>query len=245
MTRYGQFCPMAKAMEVLDERWTLLIVRELLLGSTGFNDLRRGVPRMSPALLSKRLRTLARAGVVEHFTEDGRSGYRLTDSGRELHAVVEALGQWGVRWIGELGEEDLDPHLLLWDMRRTMPVDRWPRARTVVALTFPEVAASHWWLVVSDGKVDVCDFDPGFDVDVEVRTDLRTMTSLWRGDCSWAQVLREDRARLLGSGPACRGLPEWIGRSLLSQVPRPGATSDLASVPDDREADRPLVDLTS
>ena len=110
MSGYGQFCPVAKAMELLDERWTLLVVRELLLGSRHFNDLRRGVPKMSPALLSKRLKSLARAGVVERAEIDGRTTYSLTDCGKELATVVDALGAWGVRWIGELGEEDLDPH---------------------------------------------------------------------------------------------------------------------------------------
>ena len=130
MSGYGQFCPVAKAMELLDERWTMLVVRELLLGSRHFNDLRRGVPKMSPALLSKRLKSLARAGVVERGEIDGRTTYSLTECGKELADVVEALGAWGVRWIGELGEEDLDPHLLMWDMRRTIPVDAWPRSRT-------------------------------------------------------------------------------------------------------------------
>ena len=128
MSSYGQFCPVAKAMEVLDERWTLLVVRELLAGSTHFNELRRGNPKMSPALLSKRLRSLERAGVVRRDVEDGRTSYHLTDCGLELRPVVEGLGAWGIRWIGELGEDDLDPHLLLWDIRRTVPVDRWPRA---------------------------------------------------------------------------------------------------------------------
>ena len=109
MSGYGQFCPVAKAMELLDERWTMLVVRELLLGSRHFNDLRRGVPKMSPALLSKRLKSLTRAGVVERAEIDGRTTYSLTQCGQELAEVVDALGAWGVRWIGELGEDDLDP----------------------------------------------------------------------------------------------------------------------------------------
>jgi len=114
---YHQFCPVAKAMELLDERWTLLVVRELVTGSEHFNELRRGLPRMSPTLLSKRLQQLTRAGVVER-TDDGR--YVLTAAGEELRPVVEALGGWGVRWIGELGDADLDPQLLLWDMHRNV-----------------------------------------------------------------------------------------------------------------------------
>ena len=109
MSTYGQFCPVAKAMELLDERWTLLVVRELLQGSAHFNDLRRGVPRMSPALLSKRLKSLARAGVVQRSEVDGRACYSLTECGKELSGVVDALGAWGVRWVGEIGDDDLDP----------------------------------------------------------------------------------------------------------------------------------------
>lgn len=222
MPAYGQFCPVAKAMEVLDERWTLLVVRELLLGSTRFNEMRRGVPKMSPALLSKRLRALERAGVVRRSGEGGRTSYTLTPSGLELKPVVDALGAWGVRWVGDLGAEDLDPHLLMWDMRRTLPLDRWPRARTVLAFRFDDVPkARDWFLCVNGDDVDVCDHDPGFEVAATVATSLRTLTEVWRGDRSWAQALRSGEVRLDGPGGVRRQVPEWLGQSLLSAVPRP------------------------
>lgn len=223
MPTYGQFCPVAKAMEVLDERWTLLIVRELLLGSTRFNELRRGVPRMSPALLSKRLRALERAGVVRRSEEGGRSSYMLTPSGEELKPIVDLLGAWGVRWVGELGAEDLDPHLLFWDIRRTVPVERWPRARTVVAFTLDDVPAKarEWWVCVNGDDVDVCDYDPGYDVAATVATSLRSLTGIWRGDLSWVQALREGVVRIDAPAVVRRQLPAWIGQSLLSAVPRP------------------------
>jgi DNA-binding HxlR family transcriptional regulator len=222
MPSYGQFCPVAKAMEVLDERWTLLVVRELLLGSTRFNELRRGVPKMSPALLSKRLRALERAGVVARTEEGGRSSYALTASGLELKPVVDALGAWGVRWVGELGQEDLDPHLLMWDLRRTLPVDRWPRARTVVAVRFDDVPkARDWWICVNGDDVDVCDDDPGFEVAATVATSLHTLTGVWRGDLSWVQAIRTGKLRLDAPDGVRRQVPEWIGQSLLSAVPRP------------------------
>ena len=150
MSTYGQFCPIAKAMELLDERWTLLVVRELLRGSVHFNDLRRGLPKMSPALLSKRLKSLTRAGVVERTEIDGRTSYSLTPCGQELAGVVDALGAWGIRWIGELGDDDLDPHLLMWDIRRTISVDAWPRARTVVAFR-PDRSGPQGRSLVADG----------------------------------------------------------------------------------------------
>jgi DNA-binding HxlR family transcriptional regulator len=217
MSSYGQFCPIAKAMELLDERWTMLVVRELLLGSTRFNDLRRGVPRMSPALLSKRLRDLERAGLVER---DDRGGYRPTESLRELRPVVEQLGLWGLKWIGELGEDDLDPHLLLWDMRRTIPLAAWPRTRTVLHLEFPDVRPQqrHWWLVVGGDDADVCDADPGYDVSATVRTDLATLTRLWRGEESWPAALRSGRVEVHGPRAVRRALPEWLGMSSLAQL---------------------------
>ena len=223
MPSYGQFCPVAKAMEVLDERWTLLVVRELLLGSTRFNELRRGVPKMSPALLSKRLRALEHAGVVRRTEEDGRSRYTLTPSGEELKPVVDALGAWGVRWVGELGSADLDPHLLMWDIRRTVPLDLWPRSRTVVAFTFDDVPAKvrRWWLCVNGDDVDVCDYDPGFEVSATVSTSLRTLTGVWRGDVSWTQALRSGVLQVDAPATVRRQVPDWIGQSLLSAVPRP------------------------
>ncbi len=223
MSSYGQFCPVAKAMELLDERWTMLVVRELLLGSRHFNDLRRGVPKMSPALLSKRLQTLTRAGVVERAEVDGRTTYTLTECGRELSDVVDALSAWGVRWIGELGDKDLDPHLLMWDIRRNVPVEQWPRARTVLAVRLSGVApkASSWWVMVADGKADVCDSDPGSDVAATLSTSLRTLTQLWRGDVSWSRALLDGSARIDGPADVRRAVPIWIGQSASAAVPRP------------------------
>ena len=222
MSSYGQFCPVAKAMEVLDERWTLLVVRELLAGSTRFNELRRGNPRMSPALLSKRLRSLERAGLVRRELSGAHASYTLTESGEELREIVMALGAWGTRWIGELGEADLDPHLLMWDLKRTVPVDEWPRARTVVGFRFSDVPAriGAWWIVVADGQVDVCDFDPGFEKAATVRTSLRVLTQVWRGDRSWDQVLAEGSLVVDGPSDVRRAVPRWVGQGSFAAVAR-------------------------
>jgi DNA-binding HxlR family transcriptional regulator len=223
MSAYGQFCPVAKAMELLDERWTLLVVRELLQGSAHFNDLRRGVPKMSPALLSKRLKSLTRAGLVERTEVGGRSTYSLTECGRELSGVVDALGAWGVRWIGNLGEDDLDPHLLMWDMQRHIPIDDWPRTRTTVTFELTGVApkVSRWWLVVAEGRADICDFDPGYDIAATVATSLRTLTEIWRGDTSWQRALLDGSAAIAGAVEARKALPRWIGQSAIAAIPRP------------------------
>lgn len=226
MSAYNQFCPIAKAMEVLDERWTMLVVRELLRGSSHFNDLRRGVPKMSPALLSKRLRTLERAGVLDRVTEGGRVRYVLTESGRELTSVIDALSRWGIRWIRDLGDEDLDPHLLMWDIRRSLPIDTWPRARTVLAFEFDDVPtrAARWWLCVADGGVDICDYDPGFDTAATIATSLRTLTRIWRGDISWARALHSGAATIHGSATVSQSVPKWLGQSGAALVPRPAPT---------------------
>ena len=222
MAAYGQFCPVAKAMEILDERWTLLVVRELLAGSTRFNELRRGNPRMSPALLSKRLTSLERAGLVRREMVGAHASYSLTPSGEDLREVVMALGVWGTRWIGELGDKDLDPHLLMWDMKRRVPVEEWPRTRTVVGVRFDDVPAwvSAWWLVATEGEVDVCDFDPGFEKVATVRTSLRTLTEVWRGDRSWNQAIRAGALVVDGPAEVRRALPRWVGQGDFAAVPR-------------------------
>lgn len=219
---YRQFCPVAKAMELLDERWTLLLVRELVIGSERFNDLRRGLPRMSPALLSKRLQLLTRAGVVERVVEGQDVRYRLTEAGQELRPVVEALGMWGTRWIGELGEVDLDPHLLMWDVHRNVLEDAVPPGRTVVRFVFTDVraAASRWWLVIAVGDTDVCDEDPGHEVDLVLTTTLDTMTRVWRGDLPWGTAQHRGDLEIEGPSELRRQLPQWFRLATFAAVPR-------------------------
>lgn len=220
---YHQFCPVAKAMELLDERWTMLVVRELVTGSQRFNDLLRGVPRMSPSLLSKRLTQLARAGIVVRVAEDRDVRYRLTPAGQELRPVVEALGAWGTRWIGEIGDEDLDPKLLLWDMHRNIDHAAVPKSRTVVEFHFPDAPARsrHWWLVIADRDADVCDADPGYPVTLVVTAQLRAMVGLWRGDRDWSDVIGSGSVTLDGPSELCRAVPRWFTLSSFAHVARP------------------------
>ncbi|HET7532007.1 MAG TPA: helix-turn-helix domain-containing protein [Nocardioidaceae bacterium] len=222
-SRYHQFCPVAKAMELLDERWTLLVVRELVSGSQHFNELRRGLPRMSPTLLSRRLQQLTRAGVIERRTEGNEVRYVLTQAGQELRPVVEALGAWGVRWIGEIGDEDLDPKLLLWDMHRHIDQEAVPDGRTVVRFRFPDLPSDlrDWWLVITRGEADVCDADPGYDVAVTVTGGLRSMVEIWRGDVSWSQALRARSVEVQGPEAMRRAVPGWFTLSGFAAVPRP------------------------
>lgn len=220
---YHQFCPVSKAMELLDERWTMLVVRELVSGSEHFNELRRGLPRMSPTLLSRRLHELVRAGVVDRQVEGNDVRYVLTQAGHELRPVVEALGAWGTRWIGELGDGDLDPKLLMWDMHRHIDKDAIPDGRTVVQFRFPDAPsdARDWWLVITRGEVDVCDVDPGHAVAVTVTANLRSMVNLWRGDLSWSNALRTGAVEVHGPEGLRRAVPGWFTLSGFAAVPRP------------------------
>lgn len=226
MKGYGQFCPVAKAAEILHGRWTPLVVRELLCGSTRFNDLRRGVPLMSTALLSQRLKDLQRVGIVERRVgPNGRgSEYRLTPAGKELAPIIQLLGVWGQRWVrSQVGENDLDASLLMWDMRRTIDGAAFPPRRITVQFDYSDTprAKRHWWLVIEDGEVDLCLIDPGHDVDLYVLTDLRTMTRVWMGDIGLRQALDSDLIELQGQRDVVRGMPKWLTRSAFAGVKRP------------------------
>ncbi|WP_370615707.1 winged helix-turn-helix transcriptional regulator [Mumia sp. Pv 4-285] len=220
---YHQFCPVAKAMELLDERWTMLLVRELVLGSQHFNDLRRGLPRMSPTLLSKRLNQLVRAGIVEKRVDGHDVRYLLTPAGKELQTVVESVGLWGVRWIGTLGDEDLDPKLLMWDMHRNVDRDAVVEPPQVVHFVFDDVrgASRRWWIVIDQDETEVCDIDPERPVSVTVTSNLRTLTEIWRGDLSWAQAQRTGAIRLDGPTPLRRAVPAWFPPTGFAQAVRP------------------------
>lgn len=220
---YGQFCPVARAMELLDERWTLLVVRELLAGSRHFNDLRRGVPRMSPALLSKRLRTLVRAGVVERHDGGERISYELTPAGTELHRVVEALGVWGMRWMPRLGDEHLDPHLLLWDIHRNLDLEALPPTRTVLAFHLHDArpGARDWWIVAAPDEVDLCSEDPGHEVTARLESSLETLTRLWLGEVTWDEAIRAGALVLRAGAETRRAVPSWLKLSSFAGVSRP------------------------
>jgi DNA-binding HxlR family transcriptional regulator len=216
VTSYGQFCPVAKAAEILAERWTLLVVRELLAGSHRFNELRRGVPLMSPTLLSKRLRELERARIIERRPlETGRGfEYRLTLAGEELRPVVDLLGAWGDRWINhDIGPEDLDPALLMWDVRRRVDTSELPAEEAVVRFSFRGARSGRrwWWIVVDDGEVDLCVTDPGRDVDLTAWASLKAMTRVWIGHLAIEDALASGELALDGSAELARSLPRWIG----------------------------------
>ena len=225
---YKQFCPLAMAAEVLCTRWTMVLMRELMAGSTRFNDLRRGVPKMSPTLLSQRLKDLEQSGIVERRplqSERGVFEYRLTEAGRDLRPVVEAMGFWGQKWVeARLSLRNLDPSLLMWDMRRNLNPSPLPDGRTVIQFLYHDLPASKrsWWLIVEkQGDVDLCWYDPGFDVDLYVSTDLCTMTSIWMG---LTTVHKErDKISLTGDLDVAGKMQAWLGLSPFAVMPKRAA----------------------
>jgi DNA-binding HxlR family transcriptional regulator len=222
---YNQFCPVAMASEILCARWTLVLLRELIVGSTRFNELRRGVPRMSPALLSKRLKDLEAAGIVARKAVPGEPDvfeYRLTKAGRDLQPVVEAVGAWGQRWIEtEATLANLDANLLMWDMRRNIDPAPMPNRRSTIEVIFADQPAGRrkWWLIVEPGKeVDLCSVDPGFDVDLYLSTDLRTMTEIWMGYTAIARAKEQGRLTVTGNRQLEAKLKSWLSLSRFAKV---------------------------
>lgn len=217
---YNQFCPVAMAAEILCTRWTILLLREMLAGSTRFNELRRGLPRMSPALLSQRLKELEQAEVVERIPVEGEPGvseYRLTESGRELEPIVMSFGRWGQRWVSSnLSLQQLDAQLLMWDMRRNLRFEPWPKSRQVIQFKYPDAPQRDrsWWLIVDpQDPVDLCSIDPGFDVDLYVTADLRSMTAIWMG-LENVHKARENHCLVLaGDERLADTMETWLGLS--------------------------------
>lgn len=213
---------MAKAAEILCERWSLVVLRELTAGSRHFNDLRRGVPLMSPSLLSKRLKQLEAAGVVKRIEDKHGVSYELTQSGEELEPLIKMMASWGSKWVRRrVSHDDLDAGLLMWDIRRTMDGSRFPDRRVVVHFRFADAPSGKraWWLVAEDGSIDLCLEDPGFDVDVEIESPLHIMTAVWMHDITFSAAVRSYGLKITGERSLCRAFPEWLGASMLADPP--------------------------
>jgi DNA-binding HxlR family transcriptional regulator len=225
---FGQFCPVAVACEVFAERWTPIILRELLVGSHRFNEIQRGIPLISRALLAQRLRDLETAGVVVSTPAAAGRGreYRLTDAGREFREIIEGLGAWGQRWTVRVNPRNLDAGLLMWNIRRRIQVEQLPAQRIVVRFDYRGVPSGHrnprtYWLELDRPKVDLCVSDPGFEVDLYVDADLAAMAKVWLGDVSLASVLRSKEIRISGPRTLVGAFQSWLPRSAYAVVPRP------------------------
>jgi len=230
---YGQFCPVAKACEVVTERWTPLVILQLYLGSQRFTDIHRGVPLMSRSLLSKRLQELERADIVERF--DSGSGYdlyRLTPPGEELGPLVIQLGHWGKKWMrSELTARELDAGLLMWDMQRRIEHRALPKEQVVVHFLYHDAPVSRrrWWLILDRDSANLCLVDPGIQADLNVKTSVGTMTSIWMGDLSYGEALQSGDLELIGPTALRSRFPMWLRLSYYADVERQVQASQVSS----------------
>lgn len=213
---YGQFCPVAKAAEVVAERWTPLVLRELIAGTSRFNDLRRGVPLMSPSLLSQRLKELEQAALVERRPAEGGRGseYFLTPAGEQLGPIIMGLGRWAESWLKpEFRDDDLDPSLLMWDVSRRVDPSRVPDGdRTSIQFLWSGVPSKYgrWWLVFERGEADLCLKDPGYEIDLFVSAPIRVAVDVWMGRRELAEAVRSGDLRLDGARVQVAAFPDWF-----------------------------------
>jgi DNA-binding HxlR family transcriptional regulator len=218
---YGQFCPVAKAAEVLAERWTPLVMRELLEGSKHFNDLHRGVPLMSRSLLSLRLKQLEAVGAVERRSGQRGWEYHLTSAGNEISPIIQSLGEWGQRWYrSNFGPEDLDVGRLMWALRLTVRPEHFPPRRITVQFDYTDVPANkrRWWVVSDQSDIDICPLNPGFEPDLYVATDLQTITRILMGDLSYKAAIAAGAIELDGKAELRRNFDMWLGRSHFAHI---------------------------
>ncbi|WP_428645094.1 winged helix-turn-helix transcriptional regulator [Roseibium sp.] len=228
-SNYGQFCPVAQAAEVVASKWTPLILREIMCGSTRFNDLRAGLSLISPTQLTKRLRELEFAGVIRHETTAGSGAkrYVLTEAGEELRPIIEALGLWGHKNLRrELSESELDPGYLMWDIRRSLDPASLPfGGRTLVRFDFSGVPAAkrRWWLLFDDGQVDLCIKPPGGEEDLVVSGHVRDFINVWLGHLPLKDCLANGRIRREGRSELVASFPDWLGKSRVAVLAGEGA----------------------
>jgi DNA-binding HxlR family transcriptional regulator len=215
MRTYAQYCPIVRAVELLGDRWTLLIVRDMLIGSTRFNELARGLPGISRALLAQRLRQLHKAGLVER-TEDG---YALTRAGADLRPLVFGLGEWGARYaFGDPQPYELDPEVLMWWMHGRIDTTELTK-RAVIQIDIAD-RRRQFWLVLEPGDASVCHTDPGFDIDAVLSADLPTLYRMWEGEIDLLDAVRAGTISLTGARWIVRGLPTWLMLSPVAGIVR-------------------------
>lgn len=220
---YGQFCPIAKATEIIGEKWTILIIRELLMGGTRFSELQRGLALISPTLLSRRLDQLIGHGLVVKRKIPGQRGHEYfpTESCRELLPVIVSLGEWGMRWArSNLGEDDYDVELLMLYLKRSIVPEKLPGNETVIRFHFTDIQQfPDWWLVARRDEVDLCVNDPGKEVDIWFTSSVRTLATIWMGEGSYRQAVREGTLKLVGEAALTRNVTDWMNNSLFAGLP--------------------------
>jgi DNA-binding HxlR family transcriptional regulator len=218
MRLYGQYCPIAHALDVLGDRWTLLIIRDLLTGTKHFNNLERGLPGISRALLSRRLRLLQQAGIVEKYQKGSGANtteYHLTEAGKDLKNVITALIEWGAMWaFDDPRPEELDPALLLWWMHDRINTENLTQDRVVIEFNFYGAASGIYWLVLTPDEASVCLKPPGFEIDVVVHADIATFYQLWLGRINYAEALNDFGIQVDGLPKLVHAFPDWFAWSI-------------------------------
>lgn len=214
---YGQFCPIAKASEIIGEKWAILIIREILMGGTRFSDLQRGLGTISPTLLTRRLRDLEARGMIFRKKNQGRRGYEYfpTESCKELGPILIALGNWGMRWAQtNLVAKDYDVELLMLYLQRSIVPENLPGDETVIRFAFTDLLEKpNWWIVVRNEDVDICDQDPGKDVDIYFTTTVRKMVDLWMSRTTYRKAAMDGSISIIGPAGLARDVTAWLSSS--------------------------------
>lgn len=218
----GSLCPAVKATDMIGDKWTLLILRELLLGASRYTEFQRALPRISPTVLSKRLKQMEADGLLVKRSTAGEksTAYRLTRCGRELTPLIEYLSKWGLRWARRrLHEEDLDVGAFMWDVHRSLITPELPDGETVFCIQFPEQGRQdRWWLVANGPVVDLCTDDPGKTVDLFMTGSLEKMAAVWMGDVDIQAAVKAGDIMLTGAGDLVRTAPQWFPKSRFADI---------------------------
>ena len=222
--KYGQFCPIAKATEILGEKWTILIARELLMGARRFNELQRGLGMISPALLSSRLKTLEEQGLVVRRKIKGQRGFEYfpTEACESLMPVLVSMGEWGLLWARHtLVEEDFNAEFLMYYLERSVEPEKLIGAETIIRIEFDDFKPQpRWWIIVEGSNVDVCVKDPGREVDIFFKSRVRTLADVWMGDRTWREAMQSGDLSVMGPSQLTRNINSWLRPSLFAKAER-------------------------
>lgn len=220
MRSYGQFCPVAKAAEIFCQRWTALILRNITWGAHRFSEIHRGVPMMSPTLLSQRLKELEKEGIVERHAEGRAVSYHLTLAGREFTPLIEVMGAWGQRWARrDLEDGEVDMDLLLWGIERAARADAF-EGRAVIRIEFTDQPAHKalWWFLCENGRCQLCVDDPGGDTDLYLSGTVADLIRVYRGDVALRRALSDGLLEAIGDYQAVEALPVWLNLSPMAAI---------------------------
>lgn len=220
--KYSQFCPIAKAAEVLGDRWTFLVAREILMGASRFSELQRGLGSISTAVLTERLKSMAENGLIVRRKLTGKRGFEYfpTPACKELLPIIVSLGEWGMRWAKDnLVDEDYDVELLMLYLERSIVRDMLPGPQTILQFEFSDLKSMRlWWLVVNENTIEVCEKNPGYDIDVYFNSTVRTMTDVWLGHRTYRDAIRSDELTIVGDSGLTRSVGKWLTCTLFSDA---------------------------